>query len=524
MVFGRFNLFSHHFKKIKIDFILLIVLSFAFFCIATEFSLFEHLMAFEQSHNTLKVNKGLTLLIVIALSFVIFSLRCVNKTKVATQAKINAEKKLNYLQFNDALTGLPNNAFLKQKISQAMRHNHTEVPQFTLLLVDLNRFKKINTLHGHRVGNLILMEIAQRLTQVLDGNALCARSGCDEFTILYLKNMTQSKIIESTKMIIESLQHPVEIEDHVIEVKCCIGIVLDDFKHNVAHLLRKADIAMYAAKSDPIHDFKFFDAEMEQALLEREFMEVELAKAVKNKDLDVYFQPIFDINDHREVKYFEVLARWEHAEKGMISPDVFIEVAEETRLINELGYDILEKACIVAMTWNKPYPIAVNVSAHQLHDPYFIKRVKHILDKTQLPAKRLEIELTESVLLEDVALAKKTIQALKSLNVLIALDDFGSGYSSIAYIREYEFDKIKIDREIINGIKNSDKNRVIFEALIYVCKELSISLVAEGIETEETLNYLKNKNIDYGQGFFLGHPQNQQETKKRYGNPLAEIA
>ena len=517
MVFDRFSVLNFYIKKNKLDVILFITLSFSVCYVFTELSLFDYLATFFQPHKLLESNQDLFFFLILLCSLSYFSLRCLNKVKRTNKDKEKAEKELHYLQFHDALTGLPNNAFLQQKIVHAMRHTHTETPQFTLLLVDLNQFKKINAIHGHHVGSQILKEVAKRLTNILGAKALCARSGCDEFTILFAEKMSQVHIIEHAKMIIQSLQKPIKIAENIIDVRCCIGIVVDDLKKNVTHLLRKADIAMYAAKLDPNHNFKFFDGEMEQALFEREFIEVELAKAVKNKALDVYFQPIFDINDHRKVQYFEVLARWQHPEKGMISPDIFIEIAEENRLINELGYDILEKACSIAMTWSHPYPIAVNVSAHQLHDPHFIQHVKGVLDKTQLPAERLEIELTESVLLEDVALAQKTIKALKALNVLIALDDFGSGYSSIAYIREYEFDKIKIDRDIIKGIKKSDKNRVIVEALIYVCNELSISLVAEGIETEETLNYLKNKNIDYGQGFLLGVPQNEQKTQSCYG-------
>lgn len=298
----------------------------------------------------------------------------------------------------------------------------------------------------------------------------------------------------------------------MFELGCSIGVVFDDLKQNVVNVLRKADIAMYAAKKDPFNAWKFFDAEMDRIVFERQFLEVELKSAIKYKELDVYFQPIFDMQSN-EVHYFEALARWNHRQNGMIAPDVFIPIAEETGLIFELGDFILEKACSIAMTWKTPFPVAVNVSAHQIHDPNFIKRVKKILNKTQFPPERLEIELTESVLIEEIDCVKSVIEQLRAMNISVALDDFGTGYSSLAYLHAFEFDKVKIDRELIHDLKKSNKNRAILDALICMCNDMSISLVAEGIETEDHLIYLKQKNSHYGQGFLLGRPKSEFYTK-----------
>lgn len=408
-----------------------------------------------------------------------------------------------HLAYHDALTGLPNRAYFNGKLEQSIADLGDE-SHFALMFLDLDRFKEVNDTFGHAAGDALIREVSARLSALIGPDDTLARMGGDEFALI--KRMTSKEgVLEFGTTIAATVSRPFDIEGSQVAVGISIGIAMaPEAGTDRAELARKADMALYQAKKDPVERLQFFTDEMGQTIHSRRTMEVELLKALDTgSGLEVVYQPLYAVDGLRPTGA-EALVRWEHPRLGSISPVVFVPIAEQCGLINRLGDWVLRKACGAAQAWDLT-TIAVNVSTVQCQQPDFADRVLAILRDTGLSPERLEIEITESVLLDSSGASAKTLSALRASGIKIALDDFGTGYSSLGYLIELEVDRIKIDRSFIRHI-NIPRSRSIVQAIAAMAKAVNVSITAEGVETHEQLHFLAQIGCDHFQGYLFSKP------------------
>jgi diguanylate cyclase (GGDEF)-like protein len=407
----------------------------------------------------------------------------------------------------DALTGLLNRRGLfdgVERLAAAARQRDQAV---ALFVIDLDHFKKVNDIHGHPIGDELLREVCARMCEACPEEALIARIGGDEFAIALEYEphfpVTVDILAES---IITSLSRPIVITDLRLYVGASIGIATtakSGWEENV--LLRQADVAMYRAKQAGRNCHRWFDQSMEAELKRRDEIESELRLAIPRGEIVPFYEPQIDFHTGR-VSGVEVLARWNHPLRGLIPPDQFIPIAEETGLIGDLSFKVMEHALIEARDWDQGIRVAVNISPMQLRDPLLAHRLLKLMIATRFPPDRLEVEITESALLGDMATAKAVIASLKNQGVRLALDDFGTGYSSLHHLRALPFDRIKIDRSFVSSILENDESAAIVHAVLGLGESLGIEVTAEGIETGAIAERLKALKCANGQGYFYSRP------------------
>jgi diguanylate cyclase (GGDEF)-like protein/PAS domain S-box-containing protein len=419
------------------------------------------------------------------------------------RARKEAEQHIHYLAHHDALTALPNrshfNARIDQEIAALARGESLAV-----LCLDLDRFKEVNDLFGHAAGDTVLQAVASRVTAVLDERQMMARLGGDEFAVLMpVANPAAASRLAET--ILEALRATSDApETNAISTSIGIALCPDDAGDRQA-LLTHADTALYRAKSEGRNTYRFFEARMGAEVRERRILEHDLRLAVARDELRLVYQPQKDIRS-QVITGFEALLRWKHPTRGEISPSVFIPVAEETGTILEIGDWVLKTACREAATWTRPLTVAVNVSAVQLYNADFVKELHQILLETGLPPRRLEIEITETALVRDFNRALTTLRLIKALGIRIAMDDFGTGYSSLSNLRAFPFDKIKIDGSFIKSVNSNDQAATIVRAVLGLGRGLGLPVLAEGVETDAELHFLRDELCDEAQGYLLGRP------------------
>ncbi|MHB8272658.1 bifunctional diguanylate cyclase/phosphodiesterase [Bradyrhizobium sp.] len=419
------------------------------------------------------------------------------------QARKEAEQHIHYLAHHDALTSLPNrshfNARIDQEITALARGESLAV-----LCLDLDRFKEVNDLFGHAAGDTVLQTVASRVTAVLGERQMMARLGGDEFAVLMpvANPAAASRLAEA---ILEALRTTSDTpETNAISTSIGIALCPDDAADRQA-LLTHADTALYRAKSEGRNTYRFFEARMGAEVRERRMLEHDLRLAIARDELRLVYQPQKDIRS-QVITGFEALLRWKHPTRGEISPTVFIPVAEETGTILEIGDWVLKTACREAATWTRPLTVAVNVSAVQLYNADFVKELHQILLETGLPPRRLEIEITETALVRDFNRALTTLRLIKALGIRIAMDDFGTGYSSLSNLRAFPFDKIKIDGSFIKSVNSNDQAATIVRAVLGLGRGLGLPVLAEGVETDAELLFLRDERCDEAQGYLLGRP------------------
>ena len=415
-----------------------------------------------------------------------------------------AEERLSHMARHDDLTGLANRFLLQERMQLAVAGLQNG-EEFAVVCLDLDHFKETNDALGHPVGDELLREIAFRLTRSLPASDLVARIGGDEFAILHTRTAGTEEVADFARRVLSVLTQPFVIEGHQINIGASAGIALAPEDHSAAApLLRLADIALYRAKSECKGSFRFYEAAMDAALQARRQLEIDLRRALVDEELEVYFQPI---NDARTgaIRGFEALARWPHPERGMISPAEFIPLAEQTGLIVPLGEWVLRAACREAMRWPDEVGVSVNLSALQFKAPALTATIRNALKDTRLAAGRLELEITESVLLDGTNDNLSILRDFHALGVKIALDDFGTGYSSLSYLRSFPFDKLKIDQSFI---RNSDvrDGREIVKAIANLGQTLGITTTAEGVETEDQLARMVEYGCTEAQGYLFSRP------------------
>jgi diguanylate cyclase (GGDEF)-like protein len=415
-----------------------------------------------------------------------------------------AESRLRQLAHHDSLTGLVNRLRFGELLDEELAVVRAETP-VAVLYVDLDQFKEINDTLGHSFGDEVLTEMSKRLVRAAAGG-IVARVGGDEFAVLLKGPHTDAMLAEFAGHVLSDLGLPCEIDGRVVHVGASIGIVLAPRDGNERdQLLKKADIALYAAKSDGRGTFRFFEPAMAERITARQLLRDDLTAAIARSEFQLAFQPVVDLRTDR-ICAFETLLRWRHPTRGEISPATFISEAEESGLIVQIGEWVLRKACAEAVKWPSDIRVAVNLSPAQFRRRTLALRVLAALSASGLSPSRLELEITESVLLEDSEANLAILHELRQLGVGISLDDFGIGYSSLSYLSSFPFDKIKIDRTFISQANKRDEPKLIVRAVVGLGRSLGMVVTAEGIETKEQLDLVRETGCDEAQGHFLSRP------------------
>ncbi|GGI31004.1 diguanylate cyclase [Bradyrhizobium guangdongense] len=414
-----------------------------------------------------------------------------------------AEARLAFMAQHDALTGLPNRNKLRQAMDEMLLHTRRSPEKAAVLMLGLDKFKSVNDTLGHAVGDKLLRGVAKRLRSTLREEDMLARLNSDEFAVVQSGLTRPEDAVGLAKRLLEAIADPYLLDGHSVVIGASIGIAMSPGDGEESEkLLKSAGMALSRAKSDARGSFAFFEAALDAKAQSRRKIEVELRDAIQNDVLRPYYQPLIDLSSGR-ITGFEALVRWPHAERGMVSPAEFIPVAEETGLINPLGGLMLRRACLDAATWPDDVRVAVNLSPLQFRSGNLLSMVTDALKHSGLPPRRLELEITETLLLEKSSQVLATLHALRALGVRISMDDFGTGYSSLSYLRSFPFDKIKIDQSFVRDLGANREAQAIIRSIVSLGKGLGVIITAEGVETEAELSCLRTEGCDEGQGFLF---------------------
>ncbi|WLG31563.1 EAL domain-containing protein [Pseudomonas simiae] len=420
--------------------------------------------------------------------------------------EVEARRRIEFLSQHDALTGLPNRTRLQAFLEGKFKAMPTSEQPLVMLSLDLDRFKPVNDLLGHAAGDRVLNEVSSRLADCVRHGDLVARIGGDEFVLILTDAGTQDEVEILCKRLIESIERTIRIDEQEVFVSASIGIAIaPNDAREAAELLRYADIALYEAKAAGRNTWRFYSGDMNARIIERRRLESDLRYGIKHGELRLYFQPRYRIADGQMVGA-EALVRWQHPVRGLIAPDTFIPIAEESGLILALSDWVLETACACAAQWPEHLFVSVNLSPTEFKRGNLVERTRQALAVSGIDPARVELEITESVMLEDASGALEVMHTLKRLGLRIAMDDFGTGYSSLSYLRAFPFDGLKIDRSFLTRLEESDDDKAIIHAIVGLGRALALTVTAEGIETAEHLAMLKSVACEEGQGYFLSRP------------------
>ncbi len=416
-----------------------------------------------------------------------------------------AAQELAYAATHDSLTLLPNRQAFKQHL--AARMQRSKGMRFAVLLVDIDGFKEVNDTYGHEVGDDVLVEVAKRLSLETEG-CFVARLGGDEFVAMIAgEPLDASSAIGVAERLIEAVQRPIGVGGRVISLSLCVGVnLVETGESDFSSIMRRADLALYAAKSGGRNRVKRFDEEMERQYTNRALLARDLREAIEQGQLAVHYQPVVDAAD-RGVVCMEALVRWRHPTQGMIPPATFIPIAEETGLIVPLGNWVLRRACADAAAWRPDVVVAVNVSSLQIERLDFVDTVIDTVERTQLAPRRLQIEITESILLRNNDATNLALRRLRASGVTFALDDFGTGFASLAYLKAFPLDKVKIDKSFVDDICLNKQSIAIVAAIVALARGIDIQTTAEGVETQDQYEVLRAIGVTTMQGYFFGKPR-----------------
>jgi diguanylate cyclase (GGDEF)-like protein/PAS domain S-box-containing protein len=413
------------------------------------------------------------------------------------------ERKIEHLAHHDALTGLPNRVLFHERLQQALANAEGQDAKVAVICLDLDRFKSVNDTLGHHVGDILLQEVAKRVRSLLGDRETACRLGGDEFAIICPAVKDPGEATSLAWRLLNSLAQPHTIQDQTVMGGTSIGISIsgqDGTSPEV--LLKNADLALYRAKSDGRGTFRFFEQEMDLKAQARRMMELALRTAIIREELEVHYQPLVDSHTS-QVMGAEALLRWNVPGQGYVSPSQFVPLAEETGLISEIGRWVLRKACTDAVSWDNDIRVAVNLSPAQLRNADFVDYVKDVLAETGLAPQRLELEITEGMLLHNTETNTRMLMSLKQIGVRISMDDFGTGYSSLGNLRSFPFDKIKIDKSFIADLSKRPDAAAIIRAILTLGRSLGMTTTAEGVETRDQLAYLRAEGCMEVQGFYF---------------------
>ncbi len=440
-----------------------------------------------------------------------------------TQQLKDKNEEIKNLAYYDTLTRLPNRNSLQELFTTKIEEAKKDKKQLSILFFDLDRFKSINDMFGHRLGDLLLKEVAKRLENGLDQNDIVTRFGGDEFIIL-VSNTNYNYTVQKVEKILELLGKSYSLEEHEVFITPSIGVSIypQDGK-SIDTLIKNADIALYRAKDKGKNTYEFFTSDMDNLAIKRVQLEKDLRNAHRNGELELYYQPQVNLTNG-EIVGMEALLRWNHPKLGLISPAEFIPIAEESGLIIPLGEWVIKEACIQNKKWQqneimKNMRVAVNLSAAQFHQQKLVGLIEQILQETELEPQYLELEITESIAMNSSDYVISKLQTLKNIGIKISIDDFGTGYSSLSYLRKFTIDTLKIDRSFIMDLENAE----IVSAIIAMAKNLRLSVIAEGVETIEQIQFLKEQSCDEAQGYYFSKPLAVKEIERIYSS-LREVS
>ncbi|AUC99876.1 hypothetical protein CWS35_28130 [Bradyrhizobium sp. SK17] len=427
--------------------------------------------------------------------------------------RTRTENKIAYMAHYDALTDLPNRVLFRQRLEQALT---TICPdeQLAVMYIDIDEFKSVNDALGHQIGDELLRAIADRLRSCLGETDIAARLGGDEFAVIQTAVRNQTQTMQLLAAIYRAIRQPIDCSGHLITADASIGIAVAPTDGlDLDQLLRNADLALYGAKSDGRRTYRFFESGMDARAKARRSLELELRQAIADGSFELHYQPLLHL-EHGQVSCCEALLRWRHPERGTISPADFIPVAEDTGLINDLGHWVLNTACREAVSWPDHIHVAVNVSPVQFKSQTLALNVAAALAASGLAPSRLELEITEAVLIRDDEAALDVLHQLRELGVRIALDDFGTGYSSLSYLQRFPFDKIKIDRAFIKDLAGTGASSTIVQAVVNIAAASDMTTTAEGVETEQQRNLLRILGCTEMQGYLFSRPVPAAEVRR----------
>jgi diguanylate cyclase (GGDEF)-like protein/PAS domain S-box-containing protein len=426
--------------------------------------------------------------------------------------RTRAEEQIRHLAHYDALTDLPNRALFHERLRQELASAAPD-RQLAVLYIDIDEFKSVNDSLGHMIGDELLKSVARRLGACIESSDFVARLGGDEFAIVKTGVKDPDEVADLAQCALDAIRAPYDCLGHQVTSDASIGVALaPQHGTNLDQILKNADLAMYAAKSAGRRTWRFFEPLMDAHVRARRQLEIDLRKAIADQALEVYYQPCLSLQSDR-ITGCEALLRWRHPERGMISPAEFIPIAEETGLINELGEWVLAKACIEATTWPEGINLAVNVSPVQFKSGTLALKIVSALASSGLPAHRLELEITEAVLIRDDEAALDILHQLREIGVQIALDDFGTGYSSLSYLQRFPFDKIKIDRCFVNDLAETGGSSIV-QAVVNIAAARRMKTTAEGVETERQQQLLRGLGCTEMQGYLFSAPKPADELRE----------
>jgi diguanylate cyclase (GGDEF)-like protein len=414
-----------------------------------------------------------------------------------------AEARIAHMAHHDGLTNLPNRDYYQERLREALERGRSGNKRVAVMCIDLDLFKNVNDSFGHPMGDRLLKLVAERLREVVRDDNVAARLGGDEFAIVLAADVSPNEASAFAERLIDALSAPYNIDGLEVVVGASVGIALSPGDGTTSEeLMRNADMALYRAKSEGGGVHHFFEPEMDQQAQKRRDMERDLRAAFSNGEFELYYQPLVDIAADR-ISGFESLLRWRHPQKGMVSPAEFIPVAEDIGLIVALGEWVLREACSEAIKWPADVKVAVNLSPVQFRSRNLVQAVISALAHSGLPARRLELEITESVFLAETEANLAILHQLRELGVSISMDDFGTGYSSLSYLRSFPFDKIKIDRSFVKDLARRSDCLAIVRAISGLGRSLRITTTAEGVETTDQLDWLRAEGCNEVQGFLF---------------------
>ncbi|MBV8719821.1 MAG: EAL domain-containing protein, partial [Chloroflexi bacterium] len=422
------------------------------------------------------------------------------------------EHQLTELAFHDPLTGLANRALLGDRLEHALARAGRHEKPVGVLLLDLDDFKLVNDSLGHQAGDTLLNEVASRIRTCVRADDTPARLGGDEFAVLLEGIASEADALAVAEKLVRALAVPIEVAGRDVTVGLSVGVALSTTSTTVVDLLRQADLALYRAKAEGKGTCAVFDPSLESRALERLEIENDLRHALQRGELRVLYQPILSL-DSRNIMEVEALVRWNHPQRGLLSPAVFIPVAEERGLIVSIGQWVLEQACRQIRIWQQQFPkapplvVSVNLSGRQFQHINLVADVQRTLQETGIAPHSLKLEITESVLMRDVEAAVATCDALKRLGVQLAIDDFGTGYSSLGQLKRFPFDALKIDRSFVDGLGQDQHDAAIVRSVVALARTLGLSVTAEGIETALQEAQVRSLGCELGQGFLFSRPQ-----------------
>lgn len=469
------------------------------------FDAMERFFDFSKHHESWELDELLSLAVSLALGGFVFGLRRIHQVRAELLGRIAAEERARTQALHDPLTGLPNRRKLFEKLESSLAARGDPGSVTALIMIDLDRFKPINDVHGHAAGDVVLKTVSQRISDVTRAGEMVARLGGDEFAVVLPKVRSAADAARPARRILQALNEPIAVGELACRISGSLGVAVSDGGVGATDLMRFADAALYAAKRAGRNQVHFFEPEMDAELQRRAQLEVALRQGISAGEIRPAYQPLVDLASERVLGY-EMLARWDHPVNGPIPPDVFIPIAEDTGQIGDLLMSLLDQAFREAAAWPDHTILAINVSPIQLRDADFPDQLLAAADEAGFPPHRLEVEITESAVVADVAAARTALLALKARGVRIALDDFGTGYSSLHHLRELPFDKLKIDRSFIMSMQDSEESRNIVDAIVGMGRSLGLTTLAEGVESAADAERLRSLGCAMGQGYHFGRP------------------